>query len=69
MTAPRFGAGGVCLLGAVTIERFEVSRWRGGCGTVFATSRGCAETVAVFGKRREDGVTGRERGDEVEYRQ
>jgi hypothetical protein len=31
---------GFSFLGAVTIEPFEVSRWRGGCGTVYGISMG-----------------------------
>ena len=31
---------GVAVVGAVTIEPFEVSRWRGGCGTVYGISMG-----------------------------
>ena len=40
MAAPRRSVSRVCLLGAVTIEPFEVSRWRGGCGSVYGISMG-----------------------------
>jgi hypothetical protein len=48
---------GVAVCWAVTIEPFEVSRWRGGCGTVYGIWTGKCRERAVFfpeewGKRR-----------------
>ena len=48
MTAPRRGVGGVWLFGAVTIEPFEVSRWRGGCGRVYGISMGMCQDGRCF---------------------
>jgi hypothetical protein len=59
VTAPRRGVGGCAFLGAVTIEPFEVSRWRGGCGPVYGIWMGmCWDRRCFCGKIGEDrGVT------------
>ena len=45
---PETGVGRVWLLGAVTIEPFEVSRWRGGCGRVYGISMGMCLDRSLF---------------------
>ena len=65
MTAPRRGLNWVCLLWAVTIEPFEVSRWRGGCGSVYGISIGMSWDRRCFcGKGAEDGGVVITRSDE-----
>ena len=55
---------------AVTIEPFEVSRWRGGCGTVYGISMwSCRDRGCFFGKSEENERMATERGDEVQWRQ
>ena len=44
-----------CAFGAVTIEPFEVSRWRGGCGLVYGISIVMWGKAVVFGWRRAEG--------------
>jgi hypothetical protein len=77
VTAPRRGLGGSVFLGAVTIEPFEVSRWRGGCGTVYGIWMGmcldrrcfCVRSGADRGKAmdgmRKSSAGGRRRGHYV----
>jgi hypothetical protein len=44
---------GCAFFGAVTIEPFEVSRWRGGCGPVYGISKGDVLGLPLF--LREEG--------------
>jgi hypothetical protein len=53
------------LLWAVTIEPFEVSRWRGGCGIVYGISMGmCWNRRCFSGNSGEERGAGIELGDE-----
>ena len=55
MTAPRRVSVGCAFLWAVTIEPFEVSRWRGGCGSVYGISIGmCWDRRCFCGEGGED---------------
>ncbi len=55
MTAPRRVSVGMAIVGAVTIEPFEVSRWGGGCGPVYGISMGmCLDGRFFWGRVEED---------------
>jgi hypothetical protein len=45
----------MAIVGAVTIEPFEVSRWGGGCGPVYGISMGmCLDGRFFWGRVEED---------------